>query len=113
MFINPLRTVALAAAVIAISVQPAFADRRNFRVFNRTSVDINSLYVSPSGARNWEEDVLGRDVLEAGTSTLINFRGNSSACRYDIRAEFKDGDVVEDYKINICNIDSYTFREGR
>jgi hypothetical protein len=101
------------ASTLLFSSQPAFADRRDFRVFNKTSVDINHLYVSPSGAKSWEEDVLGRDILEAGSSTQIYFEGSASTCRYDIRAEFKDGDVVEDYKINLCNTNSYTFSEGR
>jgi hypothetical protein len=57
--------------------------------------------------------VLGRDTLESGTSTRILFEGNASTCRYDIREEFNDGDVVEDYKINLCNTNSYSFTQGR
>ena len=99
---NPLRSLALASTLV-LAAQPVFADQRDFQVYNRTRVDIKRLYVSPSGARGWEEDVLGRDKLSSGDSTKIYFEGNASTCRYDIRAEFYDGDVVEDYKINLCN----------
>lgn len=109
---NTLRSLVLASS-IAFIAQPAFADQRDFRVYNKTRVDIKHLYVSPSGAKSWEEDVLGRDTLESGTSTRILFEGNASTCRYDIRAEFDDGDVVEDYKINLCDTNSYSFTQGR
>lgn len=109
---NTLRSLALASTLV-FAAQPVFADQRDFRVYNRTRVDIKHLYVSPNGASNWEEDVLGRDTLTSGDSTRIYFQGSASTCRYDIRAEFYDGDVVEDYKINLCNTNSYTFSEGR
>ncbi|AFY74999.1 hypothetical protein Syn7502_03101 [Synechococcus sp. PCC 7502] len=109
---NALRSLALSTTIL-FAIQPAFADQRDFRVFNKTSVDIKHLYVSPSGAKSWEEDVLGRDTLSSGDSTKIYFQGNAATCRYDIRAEFDDGDVVEDYKINLCTTGSYTFREGK
>jgi len=111
MLLNSLCSLALASSLV-LAAQPVWADQRDFRVYNKTSVDIKHLYVSPSGTKNWEEDVLGRDTLTAGDSTKVFFQGRASVCRYDIRAEFVDGDVVEDYKINLCSTNSYTFSEG-
>jgi len=111
MLLNSLCSLALASSLV-LAAQPVWADQRDFRVYNKTSVDIKHLYVSPNGTKNREEDVLGRDTLTAGDSTKVFFQGLSSTCRYDIRAEFDNGDVVDDYKINLCSTNSYTFSEG-
>jgi hypothetical protein len=77
MLTNTSRSLVLASS-IAFIAQPAFADQRDFRGYNKTRVDIKHLYVSPSGAKSWEEDVLGRDTLESGDSTRVLFQGSAS-----------------------------------
>lgn len=104
--------VILSSSLIAVSTSAARADRRNFTVVNKTGYPITHLYVSKSNAQDWEEDILGRNVLDSGESTDVSFNGYSDGeCHFDIRAEFDDGEVAEGYKVNLCETDTYTFTE--
>ena len=61
-----LSNVLAALAVILSLAVPAaaLAADQDFTLVNRTGYTIEQVYVSPIKARDWEEDVLGRDVLE-------------------------------------------------
>jgi hypothetical protein len=56
-----------------------------------------------------EEDVLGRDVLRSGKATTIRFGDSAQGCYHDIKAVFRDGDVLERRDLNLCELRSYTF----
>ncbi|BAZ17339.1 hypothetical protein NIES4071_92170 [Calothrix sp. NIES-4071] len=104
--------VLLSSSLIAVSTQSARADRRNFTVVNKTGYSITRLFVSKSNTQDWEEDILGRHVLDSGEATDVSFSGFSAGeCHFDIRAEFDDGEVAEGYKVNLCETDTYTFTE--
>jgi hypothetical protein len=61
--------------------------------------------------KNWENDILGDDVLGSGKATEININDERTTCNYDFQAKFADGDVVEKYNIDICKLGggSYQF----
>lgn len=104
--------VVLSSSLIALSMQTARADKRNFTVVNKTGSPITHLYVSKSNTQDWEDDILGRSVLDSGESTEVSFSGYSNGeCHFDIRAEFDDGEAAEGYKVNLCETDTYTFTE--
>ncbi|WP_017656127.1 hypothetical protein [Fortiea contorta] len=106
-------TQALLSSSLLVAASPVvLADQRDFRVYNRTSSAIVNLYVAHSSTKTWEEDVLKNDVLASGESQKITFSGyGRNECYFDIKAKFEDGEVVEDYKINLCETNSYTFTE--
>lgn len=97
-------------AVAACSVGPAFALDRHVVVENRTSYDIQELYASSVGSNSWEEDVLGRNVLASGSSVRFNVDDGTGYCKYDFRAVFSDGDVVEKGGVNVCEVGTFTFQ---
>ena len=103
------RILTLAIATVTINLGSAIAGRQDFVVRNETGTDIVRLYVSTSNTNDWEEDVLGRDVLEAGTYTKINFSNSTQGCYHDLKAVFRDGDVLERRDLNLCELGSYTF----
>jgi hypothetical protein len=84
---------------------------RVFTLLNRTSSPLIRFYASPSGARNWEADIMNGSVLRPGQSVRVTIADGRQTCLYDIRGDFADGDKVEDYKVNICSIDTYRFFE--
>ena len=86
------------------------ADRR-VRILNETSFDIVRFYGSNVGSDDWEEDILGRDVLRAGKSVMINFDDGTGYCIFDFKAVFDDGDEVIKERVNICKIGSFRFTE--
>src|SRR3954466_8304358 len=66
----------------AVSVR---ADARDFDLVNNSAIAIASIYVAPSDSNDWEEDILGTDVLPAGQTVHISFSDNLDSCVYDIK----------------------------
>ena len=76
----------LAIASSLFSAAPVHADQRNFSMVNDSSDVISELYVSRIGTSDWEEDILGVDVLAPGASTNVTFsKGVEGRCRYDVK----------------------------
>lgn len=97
-------TVAAAAAVA-----PAVRQDRRVTVVNRTGVTMREFYASNTSRSDWEEDILGADMLRSGGSVRINIDDGSGACRFDVKAVFTDGDEVVQYNINVCSVSTITF----
>lgn len=110
--IRVLAGIGLASAMLAAAlVGPSVADSdKKVKIINETRHKIVHFYASRVGTDNWEEDILGEDVLDIGGSVNVNF-GTSDYCLYDFRAVFNDGDKVEKYRINVCEIDTYRYTE--
>ncbi|MCB1391044.1 MAG: hypothetical protein KDK12_18170 [Rhodobacteraceae bacterium] len=104
--LNALRSLALATAT-ALFAMPAAADI-SFSFTNGTSQTIMYLYVSPSSAEEWGDDILGDAVVEAGETGTITLTGDE--CDWDIKAVFDDEAEFED-SINACTATDYTITE--
>jgi hypothetical protein len=97
----------------AIAAQSVFADPRDFTLINNSSVTLTSVYVSPSDAKGWEEDVMGRDVLPAGESVDIGFaKAKTGVCLFDIKVVGIAGEVGILYDIDLCSTSTVTFNDG-
>ena len=103
---------AVLGAVVAIAVAgtaTASVQDRRVRVHNDTGVTLTHLYSTSSGQADWGGDILGSDVIGAGQSIIVDFDDGSGACIFEIRARFADGDVLEEYRINVCQVSDLTF----
>lgn len=105
----------IAGAVLAMFavVPSAQADDLVFTLKNGTSAVMTYFHTSPAGVDDWEEDVLGSDVLGAGESVQVTIADGRTQCRYDMRFEFDEDsglDVTEDTQ-NLCELGSYTIHE--
>ena len=102
-----------AAAAALLIAQSVFADQRDFTLQNNSSVDIASVYISPSGVDSWGSDAMGTDVLGAGQSVDMNFAGpDDSACVYDIKVVGLQGQEGYLYKVDLCSISTVTFSDS-
>jgi hypothetical protein len=99
--------VAAALAIGTMSI--AQAEDLVFELVNDTSFDLMEFYTSPANVDEWEEDVLGDEYLASGYAVDVLIADGRSDCVYDIKAVFNDGDVVEDYGVDLCDLGSYTF----
>jgi hypothetical protein len=111
--LKKLFVASVMAMPMAASVSP-IAQARSAPVFtlvNRTRSPLVRFYASPSGSRNWEENILGSNTLRPGRQARITINDGRKTCIYDIRGDFADGDKVEDYKVNICTVGTYRFIE--
>jgi hypothetical protein len=97
----------IALAVLTVA-SPAFAGKQDFTVVNRTGYQIDKIFVAPSKSNDWEEDVMGDDVMEDGTSQPITFESGTSTCKYDLKAVYNDGDSAEWGNIDLCTVSKVT-----
>lgn len=98
-------------------VAPAITLAESVPVFdlsNNTSVTLTELYISPTFADNWEEDILDTTTLPAGSSIEVTIDDGRDTCMYDVLGVFADGDKVEDYEVDICELvnTGYQFYEN-
>ena len=106
-----LARLALVAAFLAVGMNSVAALDRRVRINNYTSYDIIEFYASHRDAKSWEEDILGRDILPAGSSVMINIDDGSGYCKYDFLAVFEDGDQVQASNKNVCELSEFSFTE--
>ena len=102
--------VVLTLTGLASGTASAQEDRR-VRIINETSHTITHFYGSNVGTDQWEEDILGKEVLPPGKSVMINFDDGTGYCKFDFKAEFDDGDEVVKHGIDVCEISSFRFTE--
>jgi hypothetical protein len=105
-----LASVSLAFALTAFST-PAMAGDLELTLNNRSSFVVVEFYASPSDVGDWEEDILGADVLGSGESIQITVADGRTQCDYDLRFVFDDGDVVDKGSVDLCKTGSYTLTD--
>ncbi len=100
-----MKIAALAVLLLATAASSPIVARQSkldFTLLNRTGVTINELYVSPDEADDWEEDVLGRDVLKHNESIDITFSRSEKSCDWDLKVKDADGDEIEWDSLDLC-----------
>jgi hypothetical protein len=102
-------SIALALAVVVVGTASAAALDRRVRINNNSSYDIIEFYASNQDSDSWEEDILGRNILPAGNSVVINIDDGTGYCKYDFRAVFEDGDEAVKYGNNVCELSDFTY----
>tara|TARA_B100000676_G_C18091803_1_gene860614 strand:+ start:1221 stop:1553 length:333 start_codon:yes stop_codon:yes gene_type:complete len=103
--------MSLAAAMAPATSSMAHAEDLRFDLANNTSVALVELFMSPTDVDNWEEDVLGSEVLMPGETAAVTVADGRRNCVYDILGVFADDDEVEDYGIDLCELAAYEFYE--
>lgn len=102
-------SAALVLSILALGTIDASALDRRVRINNKSSYDIIEFYASNTGSKSWEEDILGRHILPAGSSVVINIDDGSGYCKYDFLAVFEDGDEVTSANNNVCELRQFNF----
>ena len=103
---------ALAASFI-LAVTPAVAGDQDFTLANATGYTIEQVYVSPTKSDDWEEDVMGADVLGDGEEVDILFAPGQGACNHDLMVIYDDGERAVWSPLNLCEISSVTLYYNR
>ena len=95
----------LALATFSVSAANAKLD---FTLVNQTGVTISQLFISSTSVNDWEEDVLGVDVLPDGESVDITFSRHEDARLFDIKVVDSEDDSYEWFKIPLDEVNSLT-----
>ena len=101
--------VAADRTAVSAPVQSRDGLNRRVRIHNNTGWTMLRFYASDSRVESWEEDMLGRGTLAAGSSIMMNIDDGSGACLYDFKAEFTNGQVLTRFNINVCQIADYYY----
>ena len=106
----------LALPIVALSIQSVLAEAVTFTLTNRTSRDLIGFYASPPSTQDWEEDILGVDVLLPGESAEITIDDGLEDCKYDFKGRLgpsEDGTVgpgeLIQSAVNVCDGGTYTY----
>lgn len=104
------RTSLLAAVVATFAlVAPASANDYHVEIVNKTGMALKHFYASVTSTDKWEEDILGRDVLEDGESFTAEIDDGSGKCMYDFKGVFENGQFLVQQNIDVCNVHTYTY----
>ncbi|MBX3497421.1 MAG: hypothetical protein KF769_14370 [Parvibaculum sp.] len=101
------RLAAIAAVATIGFAAPAAAQDLAFMLANESGYDLVEFYASPVDINDWEDDILGQDILRSGDALRVIIADGREQCTYDLRMVFADGDVLED-TTDLCETGSYT-----
>lgn len=97
------KVVSMVVACSLVAAAAVASDARDITVVNKSGKPITELFISPADSSDWEEDVLGIDVLAEGESVKISFSGyKDSQCSFDILARNADGDEWLLTDLDLC-----------
>ena len=86
---------------------------QDFALINATGYQISQVFVAPSKSEDWEEDVLGQDVLDDGETVNIRFAAKTRTCHYDLKVIYEDGDEAEWRRFDLCTVSRITIHWNR
>lgn len=106
-----LITAMVVSTALVSSVSDAAAADRRVKIVNHTSVTLERFYGSLTNTQSWGPDRLVSRVIPSNYSATIDFNRDRSGCFFDFRAVFADGDVLEEYGVDVCSIGTFTYYE--
>lgn len=102
-------TILLAlTAMLVPAASSAQQGKQDFTLYNKTGLAISELYVSPASKDDWEEDILGVDVLPSGENTTIHFSPKERAAKWDIKLIDENGKDHIRYNFNLLEVSEIT-----
>ncbi|RZJ03635.1 MAG: hypothetical protein EON89_10960 [Brevundimonas sp.] len=106
---TPERAVAVTAVTASAPIQSRDGRNRRVRIHNNTGWTMLRFYASNSSRTDWEEDILGDDVLANNASIVMNIDDGTGACIFDFKAEFTNGQSLIRNNVNVCEIADYYY----
>lgn len=107
-----LLSAGLTAALI-LAATPVMAGEQDFTLSNGTGYTIEQVYVAPSRSDDWEEDVMGADVLGDGEEVEIQFDSAEDACSFDLKVVYDDGEEAVWPRLDLCSISTVSIFYNR
>ena len=103
---------AFGACIIACFalVGAASAANRKVNIVNQTGMALKHFYASTPEVETWEEDILGREVLNNGETFEADINDGTGACVFDFKAVFADGQSLIRKGVNVCEVASFTYQ---
>lgn len=100
--------LALAVSLTATGAVIAQAFSSTFTISNYSGSELIGVYAGPSSDPNWGLNIL-TEVIYHGEDFVVTLNDPVGNCYWDLRYEFADGTVFEEYEVDICVINGETF----
>ena len=111
MLAKVIGALVLSSVLVLGATGGAAALNRHVRIHNSSSATIEKFYASNVGVSNYEEDILGSDVIEPGDTWNINIDDGTGYCKYDFLAVFDDGSQAKKDNVNVCAVSDFYFKD--
>ena len=102
------RSLLFACVLLLAAFSTSYAGKQDFLLVNKTGVDIQEVYVAPHGSEEWQEDVMGKDMLVSGQSVKIQFERQIKGKVWDLKVVDKDGKASVWQNLNLTEISKVT-----
>ena len=99
-----------AALSASASAQYVFSE---VTIYNGSGVAITAVYAGPSSQPEWGYNTLDVAQVSPGDDLIVTMNNETGECLYDLRYDFADGDVYEEYQVDICAINGQRFEINR
>lgn len=96
-------TAAVLAATLATAPVAVAQSMVVFTVSNHTGVTLTAVYAGPSSSDHWGHNILDVPTRD-GEGVVVTLDTGSGGCWFDLRYEFADGEVFEEYEVDVCAI---------
>lgn len=109
-----LKRILLMSAIAVVTLagtNTAVAADRQVKVVNKTKTPLFAFYASRTSTNDWEEDILGDDVIMPGGSLVIDIDDGSGACKFDFKGEFEGGEAIVKSNVDVCKVGEFSFVE--
>jgi hypothetical protein len=109
-----MKTIVCAAVLafgVALVPGAAVAGDQDFALINGTGYEISEVYVAPTQSSDWQEDVLGQDVLGDGQQANISFSRDTDACSWDLKVVYSVDDSSAEWReVDLCTLSVVTIK---
>lgn len=93
----------LASGTLGAAIPPASAQAQlDFTLVNRTGYTISEVYVSSMSSDDWDEDIMGRELLEDGERVEIEFTQGAKGCKWDLMVAYDDEEEARWQGFDLC-----------
>lgn len=106
----PLLAV-LSLALVAVSGSAQETEPVVFTLVNETDAVMVEFYATAPSSDDWEEDILGVDVLHPGEAVDIIIDDFRDDCQYDFLAVFSDESELVHENAEVCDGEEYVYSD--
>jgi len=84
--------------------------KAGFQHRQQDRLSLKHIYVSENNNNSWDEDILGRDVLDDGEEFEVAFDKAENVCKWDMKVVYDDGESAVWQGLNLCQITKLTLK---
>lgn len=100
--------VTVVLCVVLLGFSSLKAADQDIVLVNDTGLTIDSVFISSVSTNDWEEDILGVEILKDGEEAEINFHPDEEECNWDLMIKDEEGDAIYWRNLNLCKISKIT-----